>query len=140
VGDGSGDYSGDLGSWCCLTADETLGLVYVPLSAPTGVVYGGHRPGDNLFSDTLVAIDAATGERVWHFQMVHHDVWDYEPVESRLTATPERAFSTPCAPWRPVVRLGGAIRLFRSSEVGEARGLLMSSSVTVALFRELGAQ
>ena len=79
-GDGSGDYSGDLGSWCCLTADETLGLVYVPLSAPTGVVYGGHRPGDNLFADSLVAIDAATGDRVWHFQMVHHDVWDYDTV------------------------------------------------------------
>ena len=79
-GDGSGAYSGDLGSWCCLAADEELGLVYVPLSAPTGMVYGGHRPGDNLFSDTLVAIDAATGERVWHFQMVHHDVWEYDTV------------------------------------------------------------
>ena len=77
-GDGSGAYSGDLGSWCCLTADEELGYVYVPLSAPTGMVYGGHRPGDNLFSDSLVALDAATGERVWHFQMVHHDVWEYD--------------------------------------------------------------
>ena len=79
-GDGSGAYSGDLGSWCCLTADEELGYVYVPLSAPTGMVYGGHRPGDNLFSDSLVALDAATGERVWHFQMVHHDVWEYDTV------------------------------------------------------------
>ena len=79
-GDGSGAYSGDLGSWCCLAADEELGLVYVPLSAPTGMVYGGHRPGDNLFSDSLVALDAATGERVWHFQMVHHDVWEYDTV------------------------------------------------------------
>ena len=79
-GDGSAAYSGDLGSWCCLAADEELGLVYVPLSAPTGMVYGGHRPGDNLFSDTLVALDAATGERVWHFQMVHHDVWEYDTV------------------------------------------------------------
>ena len=79
-GDGSGDYSGDLGSWCCLTADATLGHVYIPLSAPTGMVYGGHRPGDNLFSDSLVAVDAKTGERVWHFQMVHHDVWEYDTV------------------------------------------------------------
>ena len=79
-GDGSAAYSGDLGSWCCLAADEELGLVYIPLSAPTGMVYGGHRPGDNLFSDTLVALDAATGERVWHFQMVHHDVWEYDTV------------------------------------------------------------
>ncbi|MBQ91582.1 MAG: hypothetical protein CL441_09295 [Acidimicrobiaceae bacterium] len=79
-GDGSAAYSGDLGSWCCLTADEELGYVYVPLSAPTGMVYGGHRPGDNLFSDSLVALDARTGERVWHFQMVHHDVWEYDTV------------------------------------------------------------
>ena len=79
-GGGAADYSGDLGSWCCLAADESLGHVYVPLSAPTGMVYGGHRPGDNLFSDSLVALDAATGERVWHFQMVHHDVWEYDTV------------------------------------------------------------
>jgi quinoprotein glucose dehydrogenase len=79
-GDDSGAYSGDLGSWCCLTADEELGHVYVPLTAPTGMVYGGHRPGDNLFSDSLVALDALTGERVWHFQMVHHDVWEYDTV------------------------------------------------------------
>ena len=79
-GNGSAEYSGDLGSWCCLTADEALGHVYVPLSAPTGMVYGGHRPGDNLFSDSLVALDAKTGERVWHFQMVHHDVWEYDTV------------------------------------------------------------
>ena len=79
-GDGSGAYSGDLGSWCCLTADDELGYVYVPLSAPTGMVYGGHRPGDNLFSDSLVALDAATGQRAWHFQMVHHDVWEYDTV------------------------------------------------------------
>ena len=79
-GNGSAEYSGDLGSWCCLTADEALGYVYVPLSAPTGMVYGGHRPGDNLFSDSLVALDAKTGERVWHFQMVHHDVWEYDTV------------------------------------------------------------
>ena len=79
-GDGSREYSGDLGSWCCLTADEELGYVFVPLSAPTGMVYGGHRPGDNLFADSLVALDAATGERVWHFQMVHHDVWEYDTV------------------------------------------------------------
>ncbi len=70
--------SGDLGSWCCLSGDEELGYVYVPLSAPTAAYYGGHRPGDNLFSNSLVALDAATGERVWHFQMVHHDVWEYD--------------------------------------------------------------
>ncbi len=54
--------------------------MYVPFTAPTAAYYGGHRPGDNLFSNSLVAIDVATGERVWHFQMVHHDVWEYDNV------------------------------------------------------------
>ncbi len=79
-GDGSWAWSGDLGSWCCLSADEELGLVYVPFSAPTAAYYGGHRPGWNLFSNSLVAIDARTGERAWHFQMVHHDLWEYDTV------------------------------------------------------------
>ena len=79
-GDGSLAESGDLGSWCCLSADDELGYVYVPLSAPTSAYYGGHRPGDNLFSNSLVALDAATGERVWHYQMVHHDIWEYDTV------------------------------------------------------------
>jgi glucose dehydrogenase len=73
-------FSGDLGSWCCVTTDEELGLVYIPLSAPTSASYGGHRPGDNLYSNTLVALDAKTGRKVWHFQMVHHDLWEYDTV------------------------------------------------------------
>ena len=72
--------AGDLGSWCCLSADEELGYVYVPFTAPTAAYFGGHRPGDNLYSNSLVAIDVTTGERVWHFQMVHHDVWEYDNV------------------------------------------------------------
>ena len=72
--------SGDLGAWCCLSADEELGFVFVPFSAPTAAYYGGHRPGDNLFSNSLVAIDVANGERIWHFQMVHHDLWEYDTV------------------------------------------------------------
>jgi quinoprotein glucose dehydrogenase len=79
-GDGSWEYSGDLGSWCCLTADEELGYVYVSLTAPTAAYYGGHRPGDNLYSNSLVALEAKTGRRVWHFQMVHHDVWEWDTV------------------------------------------------------------
>ena len=78
--DGSWEWAGDMGSWCCMSADEETGMVYVPLSAPTAAYYGGHRPGDNLFSNSLVALDAATGERVWHFQMVHHDLWEYDTV------------------------------------------------------------
>ena len=79
-GNGSWKESGDLGSWCCLSADEELGYVYVPLGAPTAAYYGGHRPGDNLFSNSLVVLDVTTGERVWHFQMVHHDLWEYDTV------------------------------------------------------------
>jgi len=72
--------SGDLGAWCCLSADPNLGIVYVPFTAPTAAYYGGHRGGDNLFSNSLVAIDVESGERIWHFQMVHHDVWEYDNV------------------------------------------------------------
>ena len=79
-GDGSWEWSGDLGSWCCMSADEELGMVYVPFSAPTAAYYGGYRPGWNLFSNSLVALDVSTGERVWHFQMVHHDLWEYDTV------------------------------------------------------------
>ena len=68
-------------------ADAELGHVYVPLSAPTGINYGGHRPGDNLFSDSIVALDVKTGKRVWHFQMVHHDLWDYDTVGPPRSAT-----------------------------------------------------
>src|SRR6185503_8854857 len=73
-------YAGDLGAWNPLSADEELGYVYLPLTAPTSAVYGGWRPGDNLYSDSLVAINAKTGKRVWHFQMVHHDLWEYDNV------------------------------------------------------------
>jgi len=79
-GDDSWRYSGDLGSWCCLSADLERALVFVPFTAPTAAYYGGHRPGDNLFSNSLVAVDARTGERIWHFQMVHHDLWEYDTV------------------------------------------------------------
>ena len=79
-GAGSLSESGDLGAWCCLSADPELGYVYVPLTAPTAAYYGGHRPGDNLFSNSLVVLNAETGERVWHFQMVHHDLWEYDTI------------------------------------------------------------
>ena len=79
-GAGSLDDSGDLGAWCCLSADLELEYVYVPLTAPTAAYYGGHRPGDNLFSNSLVALDATTGRRIWHFQMVHHDLWEYDTI------------------------------------------------------------
>jgi quinoprotein glucose dehydrogenase len=74
----SWSYTGNTGAWASLTADEELGYVYLPIEGATGDFYGGHRPGNNLFSDSLVCLDAKTGKRVWHFQMVHHDMWDYD--------------------------------------------------------------
>ncbi len=64
--------------WTGFSADEKLGYVYVPLSAAANDYYGGARPGDALYSDSLVALDAKTGKKVWHFQTVHHDLWDYD--------------------------------------------------------------
>lgn len=74
----SWQYTGNTGAWAPLSADLELGYVYVPVEAPTGDYYGGHRPGNNLFSDTLVCLDAKTGKRVWHYQLVHHDIWDFD--------------------------------------------------------------
>lgn len=64
--------------WSMFSADEELGYVYLPLSAPPSDYYGVDRPGDNLYSDALVALDVTTGKKVWHFQTVHHDLWDYD--------------------------------------------------------------
>ncbi len=75
---GSWKYTGNTGAWAPLSADEELGYVYIPVEMPTGDFYGGSHPGDNLFSDSLVCLDAKTGKRVWHFQLVHHDVWDWD--------------------------------------------------------------
>ena len=72
--------AGDLGAWNPMSADEQLGYVYIPLTAPTASQYGGWRPGTNLFSDSLVALDAKTGKRLWHYQIVHHDLWEYDNV------------------------------------------------------------
>lgn len=65
-------------AWATYSADPALNLVYIPVGMPLMDEYGGHRPGDNLFGNSLVAIDARTGQRKWHFQMVHHDIWDYD--------------------------------------------------------------
>jgi glucose dehydrogenase len=70
--------TGHMGSWGGMAVDEKLGYVYVPTSAPTNPFFGGHRPGDNLYSNSLVVLDAKTGKKVWHFQTVHHDLWDYD--------------------------------------------------------------
>lgn len=70
--------AGNTGVWSMMSADLELGYVYLPMEAATDDFYGGHRPGDNLFSESIVALDARTGERVWHFQTVHHGVWDFD--------------------------------------------------------------
>src|SRR5947209_20354555 len=61
-----------------MSADDALGYVYLPFSTPSDDHYGVHRPGDGLFGESLVCLDARTGKRVWHFQMVHHGLWDYD--------------------------------------------------------------
>lgn len=76
--DDSFTYTGSTNVWTNMSADEELGYVYLPFGTPTDDWYGGHRPGANLFAESLVALDARTGERKWHFQAVHHGVWDYD--------------------------------------------------------------
>ena len=76
--DGSWGYTGNTNSWTIMSADDELGIVYIPIGTPTNDWYGGKRPGDNLFAESLVAVRAETGERIWHFQTVHHGLWDYD--------------------------------------------------------------
>ena len=71
-------YTGNTGVWGQISADLELGIVYLPTEMPTNDYYGGHRHGDNLFSDSIVAVDIDTGERLWHLQAIHHDVWDWD--------------------------------------------------------------
>jgi quinoprotein glucose dehydrogenase len=70
--------AGNANVWAPMSADEELGYVYLPVSTPTNDYYGGDRPGDGLFGDSLVCLEAATGEKVWHYQLVHHGLWDYD--------------------------------------------------------------
>lgn len=76
--DDSAEYSGNSGAWSWMSADAELGYVYVPLEDPTGDFFGGDRQGDNLYSNSLVCLDARTGELIWHFQAIHHGLWDYD--------------------------------------------------------------
>jgi quinoprotein glucose dehydrogenase len=75
---GSWRYTGNAGVWAPFSADDALGHVYLPVEAPTGDLYGGHRLGDNVYSSSLVCLDVRTGKVVWHFQQIHHDIWDYD--------------------------------------------------------------
>ena len=71
-------YTGNISAWAPLSADSKRGLVFIPTDTPTNDYYGGHRHGANLYGTSLIALDAKTGKRVWHFQMVHHDIWNYD--------------------------------------------------------------
>jgi quinoprotein glucose dehydrogenase len=84
--DGSWAANGNTGVWTQMTVDEELGLVYLPVESPTSDFYGGHRPGDNLFAESLVCVDLKTGKRKWHFQIVHHPIWDYDLSSAPILA------------------------------------------------------
>ena len=87
--DGGIEFTGNAGVWAPLSGDPDLGLVYLPVESATGDRYGGDRPGDNLFSDSIVAVDVKTGDRKWHYQLTHHDIWDWDiPAASVLADLP----------------------------------------------------
>jgi quinoprotein glucose dehydrogenase len=78
--------NGNVGVWTQITVDEELGLVYLPVETPTSDYYGGHRPGNNLFAETLVCVDLKTGQRKWHFQFVHHPIWNFDMSSTPILA------------------------------------------------------
>jgi quinoprotein glucose dehydrogenase len=80
----SWSYTGNTGVWTTMSADPELGYVYLPIETPTQDFYGVDRPGNNLFAESLVCLDARTGKRVWHFQFVHHGIWDYDTVAAPI--------------------------------------------------------
>src|SRR5438093_8228735 len=71
-------YTGNAGVWAQMSVDEELGMAYLPVELPTGDYYGGHRPGNGLFGESIVAADLRTGQRKWHYQLVHHGIWDFD--------------------------------------------------------------
>jgi quinoprotein glucose dehydrogenase len=91
----SWSYTGNTGSWGQSSIDEQLGLVYIGVETPTGDFYGGPRPGANLFGESLVAVDIETGQRKWHYQFIHHGIWDHD---------------NPCPPILADVMINGRLR------------------------------
>jgi quinoprotein glucose dehydrogenase len=94
-------YTGNTGVWAQISVDEELGLAYLPVELPTGDYYGGHRPGNGLFGESLVAVDLRTGQRRWHYQLVHHGIWDMDipcaPILADITVNnrPVKAVAQP---------------------------------------------
>src|SRR5581483_9204165 len=87
-------YTGNTGAWGQMSIDEQLGLVYIGVEMPTGDYYGGHRPGNGLFGETVVAVDLKSGVRKWHYQLVHHGIWDMD---------------IPCAPMLVDINVNGQL-------------------------------
>ena len=114
--DDSALYTGNAGIWGPFSADEELGYAYLSIETPTNDAYGGHRLGDNLYGNSVVAVDIETGERVWHRQLIHHDIWDYDnppqPILIDITVDGE--------PVRAIVKLTKqAIAYVMDRETGE---------------------
>src|SRR4029078_9139975 len=78
--------NGNTGVWTQITVDEELRLVYLPVETPNSDYYGGHRPGNNLFAESIVCVDLKTGQRKWHFQLVHHPLWNYDMSSAAILA------------------------------------------------------
>ena len=79
--------TGGVNNWMGMTIDQKRGIAYIPLGSASMDFYGGKRPGNDLYSDCLVAVDAATGKVLWHFQYVHHDIWDRDPSSAPVLVT-----------------------------------------------------
>jgi quinoprotein glucose dehydrogenase len=82
----SNRYTGNAGFWAPATADPELGMFYIPAESPTSDYYGGYRPGNNLYANSVIALNAKTGKKVWHFQTTHHDIWDFDPPTAPILA------------------------------------------------------
>jgi len=83
---GSWATNGNVGVWTQITVDEDLGLVYLPVETPSSDYYGGHRPGSDLFAESLVCVDLKTGQRKWHYQLVHHPIWNFDNSSAPILA------------------------------------------------------
>lgn len=97
----SAEYTGNTGVWAQISVDEDLGMAYLPVELPTGDYYGGHRPGNGLFGESIVAVDLKTGQRKWHYQLVHHGIWDMDIpcapmlVDITVNGRPVKALAQP---------------------------------------------
>lgn len=99
--DGAAEYTGNTGVWAQMSVDPELGLAYLPVELPTGDYYGGHRRGNALFAESIVAVDLKTGQRKWHYQLVHHGMWDMDIpcapilVDIKVDGKPIKALAQP---------------------------------------------